>query len=122
MFGFHPVNLAFRFILEIVALVSIGIGAFSLSDGLFAWVLGIGLPVVAATCWGVFNGPGDESRSGNAPVAVPGPVRLLIEVLVFAAAVALLSLVSTTAAMILAAASLVHYLMSLDRIRWLLAN
>ena len=44
VFGFHPANLAFRFVLEIAALVAIGIGAYAVGSGPFAWVLGIGLP------------------------------------------------------------------------------
>ncbi|WP_280456932.1 DUF2568 domain-containing protein, partial [Nocardia carnea] len=38
------------------------------------WLLVVLLPVVAAAAWGVFAVPDDPSRSGAAPVAVPGPV------------------------------------------------
>ncbi|MFQ6227417.1 DUF2568 domain-containing protein [Nocardia sp. NPDC002869] len=37
------------------------------------------LPVIAATAWGVIAVPDDPSRSGAAPVAVPGAIRLLVE-------------------------------------------
>ncbi len=103
-------------------MVSIGIGAATLTDGPLRWVLAIGLPLVAAVVWGVFNVPGDQSRSGEAPVPVPGIVRLLVEGAVFASGALLLSPVSATAAMILGLAVAIHYLLSVDRIRWLLAN
>jgi len=122
MFGFHPANLAFRFVLEISALVAIGVGAYNLASGFFAWMLGIGLPLVAAVGWGTFNVPGDESRSGEAPVVVRGVVRFVLELLFFSAAVVLLWLVSPIAATVLGVGVVIHYLLSIDRIRWLLAN
>ena len=122
MFGFHPANLAFRFLLEIAALIAIGVGAYNLASGFFAWVLGFGLPLVVAVGWGTFNVPGDESRSGEAPVVVRGVVRLVLELLVFTTAVALLWFVSPVAATVLGIGVVIHYLLSIDRIRWLLAN
>lgn len=122
MFGFHPVNLAFRFVLEIAALIAISVGAYNLASGFFAWILGIGLPLVVAVSWGTFNVPGDESRSGEAPVVVRGIVRLVLELFVFTTAVVLLWFVSPIAAMTLGIGVVIHYLLSIDRIRWLLAN
>jgi len=122
VFGFHPANLAFRFVLEIVALIAIGVGAYSLVSGILAWILAIGLPLVAAVSWGTFNVPGDRSRSGKAPIEVPGVVRLTLELVVFLAAVVLFWSVSPIAATVLGIGVLIHYLLSTDRIRWLLAN
>ena len=122
MFGFHPANLAFRFVLEIAALIAIGVGAYNLASGFVAWILGIGLPVVVAVGWGTFNVPGDESRSGEAPVVVRGIVRLVLEILIFTTGVVLLWFVSPVAAMVLGIGVVIHYLLSIDRIRWLLAN
>ncbi len=122
MFGFHPANLAFRFVLEIVALIAISVGAYNLASGFLAWMLGIALPVVVAVGWGTFNVPGDESRSGEAPVVVRGVVRLVLELLVFSTAVVLLWFVSPIAATVLGVGVVIHYLLSMDRIRWLLAN
>lgn len=113
-------NLAFRFVLEIAALLAIGAGAYTLASGLLAWILAICLPVLVALCWGTFAVPGDESRSGEAPVPVRGTVRLLIELVVFGSAVALAALVSPLLALGLGIAVGLHYLLSLDRIRWLL--
>ncbi len=122
MFGFHPANLAFRFVLEISALVAIGVGVYAIASGPLAWVPAITLPVVAAVMWGRFNVPGDKSRSGQAPVAVPGSVRLMIELAIFGIAVVALSFASPVAAGVLGAAVAIHYLLSLGRIRWLVAN
>ena len=122
MFGFHPANLAFRFVLEIVALIAIGVGAYSLVSGILAWILAIGLPLVAAVSWGTFNVPGDRSRSGKTPIEVPGVVRLTLELVVVLAAVVLFWAASPIAATVLGIGVLIHYLLSTDRIRWLLAN
>jgi len=122
VFGFHPANLAIRLVLEIGSLIAIGVGAYNLASGFFAWMLGIGLPLVVAVGWGTFNVPGDESRSGEAPVVVRGAVRLVLELLVFTTAVFLLWLVSPIAATVLGVGVVIHYLLSIDRIRWLLAN
>ncbi len=122
MFGFHPANLALRFLLEILALVALGVGAYSTAAGPLAWVLAIALPLVAAVVWGTFNVPGDQSRSGRAPVAVSGRIRLVIEFGVFAAAVVLASFASPVGAVLLGVAVVIHYLLSRDRIRWLLAH
>ena len=122
MFGFHPVNLAFRFVLEIAALTAIAVGGHAMSSGASAWILAIALPLVAAVVWGTFNVPGDRSRSGEAPVSVSGGVRLIIELGVFALAVVLVSFVAPFGALLLGVAVAIHYLLSLDRIRWLLRN
>lgn len=103
-------------------LVAIGRGAYALVSGALAWVLAIGVPLLVAVCWAVFNVPGDGSRSGEAPVPVPGLVRLLLELAVFTLAVVLILPVSAAAAVALAGGTVIHYLLSIDRIRWLLAN
>jgi Protein of unknown function (DUF2568) len=122
VFGFHPVNLAFRFLLELIGLIALGVGAWSLASGPGAVLVSIAIPLVAAVAWGTFRVPGDASASGGAPVPVPGVVRLLIELDVFGAAVFLLWFASPTASMVLGAAVVVHYALSVDRIRWLLTH
>ncbi|MFD2270700.1 DUF2568 domain-containing protein [Undibacterium arcticum] len=42
------------------------------------------VPIAAAAVWGAFAVPGDASRSGSAPIAVSGVLRLGIEVTFFA--------------------------------------
>jgi hypothetical protein len=123
VFGFHPANLVFRGLLELTALVLIGLGAYRLAGGgMFGWLLGFALVLVAMVAWVTFNVPGDRSRSGNAPVAVPGVVRLIVEFDVFAAAVFLGWFVSPTVAVVFGGLVAIHYLLSLDRIRWLLTS
>ena len=119
--GSHPINLIFRFILELCALISIGIWGSKQVDGSFKLALSIGIPIIIAFIWGIFAVPNDPSRSGKAPVAVSGIVRLLIEFAIFAFAVwSLYSIGFISLSGILGIALLVHYSLSYDRIIWLL--
>lgn len=126
MFGFHPVNLAFRFVLELAALAAMVAGSWALTE---SWdvtairvLVSTLLPVVAALAWGTFNVPGDRSRSGDAPVPVPGLIRLIVEFDVFAVAVFLLWFAWPGGAVGLGVCVVVHYLLSIDRIAWLLGK
>ncbi|WP_347839268.1 YrdB family protein [uncultured Draconibacterium sp.] len=117
----HPVNLALRFFLEIAALVALGKWGWQLTNTWHKYLLALAVPLLAALIWGVFAVPNDPSRSGKAPVPVSGAVRLLIELLFFALAGAVLfQMEYILAAAILAIATLVHYLLSYQRVRWLL--
>ncbi len=119
--GSHPLNLAVRFILEIAALVAIGYWGWTQHDGFVRYLLAIGGPILAAILWGTFAVPDDPSRSGKAPVPVPGIVRLALELALFAfAAWALYDAGNSLLALILAAVVVVHYALSYDRIAWLL--
>ena len=117
----NPINLAVRFLLEIAALLAIGFWGSTLATGFVRYLLAVGIPVVAAAAWGIFRVPGDASASGNAPVPVPGLVRLLFEFVLFGLAVwGLLSAGATPLAIILGAVVAMHYIVSYDRIIWLL--
>ena len=117
----NPINLAVRFLLEIAALVAIGYWGWSQHDGWLRFVLVIGFPLLAAILWGTFNVAGDPSRSGKAPVPVPGIVRLALELAIFAFAVwALYDAGQATLAIVLVAIVVIHYALSYDRIAWLL--
>ena len=121
--GSHPINLIFRFILELCALTAIGIWGWKQSDGFFRFVLSIGIPIILATIWGVFNVPDDPSRSGAAPVIVSGIVRLSVELAIFAFAIwSLYNIGSIRLSRILGIAVLLHYILSYDRITWLLTQ
>jgi hypothetical protein len=122
MFGYHPVNLAFRFVLEMAAFVALAVGGYAIGSGVFSWIFAIGLPVAAMAAWGTFNVPGDRSRSGEAPVPVPGVVRLIVEIDVFGVAVIVVWFANPTFAIALLAGVIIHYALSIDRIKWLLAN
>lgn len=119
--GSHPINLAFRFLLEITAYVSMAYWGWTQHDGILRFAWAIGLPLVWAVLWGTFNVPDDPSRSGKAPVRVPGFVRLLLELAFFTTgAWALYASGYTTWAIIIAVAVAIHYALSYDRIAWLL--
>lgn len=70
-------NLALRFVLEMVSLMAMVIWGLGKGDGLSRYVLGIGVPLVAAVHWGVFAVEGDPSRSGQTVIPTPGMMRLL---------------------------------------------
>ena len=121
--GAHPINLALRFILELSALVAIGYWGWSQSVGWLRFGLAIGLPVLAATLWGTFAVPDDPSRSGKAPVPVPGWLRLVIELGTFAVATwALFAMGNVTLGWTIGVLVVIHYLVSYDRIQWLLSR
>lgn len=122
MFGFHPANLAFRLALELAAFTALAIGGYAIGSGALSWVLAVGLPIAGMAAWGTFNVPGDRSRSGEAPVPVSGAVRLLVEATVFGAAIVVVSFANQTYAALLFAGVVVHYALSIDRIKWLLSN
>ena len=121
--GFHPVNLAIRFLLEIFSLISLGMWGWNHGEGLVRYVLAIGIPAGVAVIWGVFAVPGDPSRSGSTPVVTPGWVRLLLELVVFTAAtLALYDIGYVTISLILGITAFLHYVFSYDRIRWLISH
>lgn len=117
----NPLNLALRFMLEIAAWVAIGYWGWNQASGAIRYIPAIGLAGLAMALWGVFRVPGDASASGSAPVAVPGPVRLLLELALFGFAVwGLLDAGATTPGLVLGGAILLHYALSYDRVAWLL--
>lgn len=121
--GSHPINLAIRFLLEIAALLAVGVWGWQLSDGWFKFVLALGIPIILAVIWGTFAVPNDPSRSGAAPVAVPGILRLGIELAIFAFAVwALYDMGYTSISWILGIIVAIHYITSYDRILWLVTQ
>ena len=122
MFGFHPAYLAFRLVLELAAFAALAIGGYAIGSGALSWVLAVGLPIAGMAAWGTFNVPGDRSRSGEAPVPVPGIVRLVVEFDVFGVAVIVVWFANPAYAVTLLAGVAIHYALSIDRIKWLLAN
>jgi hypothetical protein len=119
--GSHPLNLALRFLLEIAALVAIGYWGFSQHTGIWRVLLGIGLSVIAAVGWATFAVPDDPSRSGRAPVPIPGVLRLVLELSLFGlAAWVLYAAGNPLLALILGSITIVHYALSYDRIAWLI--
>jgi hypothetical protein len=117
-----PVHAGVRFLVELAALAAWGITGWHLADGPARWILAIALPVLGAVVWATFRVPGDASADGGAPVAVPGIVRLVIEIdLLFGGAVAVGLAWRAEAGLALGAAVLAHYVTTAHRVRWLLA-
>lgn len=116
--GQHPLNLLFRFLLELSALGLVGFWGWQAGGaGFRRYLVSIGAVVLLAALWGTFRVDGDP---GKAPVPVPGMLRLLLEMCFFAAATwAAHVAVSPRAGLIFGALVLVHYLISYDRILWL---
>lgn len=110
----HPLNLAARFFLEIAALAVMARWGWSLTQGWPALVPAILVPGVAASVWGVFRVPND----GGAPtVEVPGPARLLLEVVFFGTAVWMAARTAGSAwALPLGVGTILHYALSWDRV------
>ena len=122
-YGFHPLALGVRFVLELVALVCLGIWAWVTPSAPLRYVAVVAVPVAVAALWGVFATPGDASRSGGAVIATPGPLRLLLELAVFfGGAAALYAAGSRPLGVLLAGVLVVYHLLSWDRVMWLLRH
>lgn len=116
----NPLNLAFRFFLELAGLAAMAYWGWATHEGIAQPLWAIGIVVVAAAIWGTFRVPDDPKTP---PITVRGWVRLLIEAVFFGSAVILLATAQQQdAALILGAAVLLHYALSYDRIRWLLTE
>ena len=119
--GSNPINLGVRLLLEIGALFGYGYWGWTVSDDVFRYLLALAIPLVAAVVWGTFAVLEDPSRSGKAPIPVSGLIRLLIELTFFAlASYALFSMGVKTIAWIFTLTVNAHYILSYDRITWLL--
>lgn len=119
----HFGNQSLRFILEIFSLVVLGVWGWRQGEGAARYLLGPGIPLAAAAIRWIFAVPGDSGRSGSALVPIPGILRLLLELAIFAVTVGvLLDLGAPASATLLAAAVLVHSALARGRIRWLLRH
>ncbi len=75
-------NLAFRFLLELCALVALGSWGWHAGTGRAAKLgFAVGAPLIAAVVWGLFVAPGR-------PIDLPAPVRVVLELAIFGAAAA----------------------------------
>ena len=117
----RPWNLGLRFGLELAALAGLAWGTWSVTQGA-ARLAAIAVPLAAVLIWGIFNVPDDPSRSGAAPVPVGGWVRLGLEWLVLAGGWIGFGFANQPPIAIgLAVLTIFHYVMSLDRVRWLVS-
>ena len=114
----NPINLTLRFLLELSALFSMGVWGWLQGEGLFRYVIAIGIPLIAAVIWGTFRIPNDP---GAAPVAIPGILRLTYEVVFFGFATwALFDANFIKLGWGLAILLIIHYIISYDRILWMI--
>ncbi len=114
-------NLALRFGLEIGSLVVLAVAGWTTMSGPVRWIAAVVIPAIAVMSWGVFNVVDDPSRSGRAPVEVPGWIRLTIELAVLGGGVVALALADQRRlAFVFAFLIAAHYGASASRIRWLL--
>jgi hypothetical protein len=114
----HPLVLLVRFMLEIGALLALGYWGWTQHTGVIRVLLALGVPLVAALAWGTLRVPGYPS---DAPVAVPGRVRLLLEAAVFGGAVwALYAAQRPQWGLVFGVVVVLHYLASYDYVLALL--
>ena len=114
-------NLALRLGLEIAALVGLAAAAWSLISGPLRWLVVVAVPVAAAACWGVFNVLDDPSRSGEAPVEVPGWLRLALEILILGGGAAGFAVAGRPGVgLVFAVLIVIQYATSWSRVEWLL--
>jgi hypothetical protein len=116
----NPLNLALRFVLELVALGGLALLGWAIGGDSWRLVPAIVLPILAGAAWGIFRIPNDP---GRAAVPVPGPVRLALEIAVFAGGVAGYAVAGhQTVALVVGAVVVGHYVASYDRVLRLLRN
>lgn len=121
--GSHPLNLLLRFVLEIATLAIAGTWGWKQSDGWMRFVLAIGIPIILAVIWATFAVPDDPSRSGTAPIVTSGLVRLMLELAFFAIATwALYDMELSKWSLAFGLVVILHYLVSYNRILWLISR
>jgi hypothetical protein len=123
--AYNPLNLAFRFVLELLALSAFAFWGWAWG-GWQGWILAAGCVLLAMAVWAIFRTPGDRS-SGKGYVTTPGALRLVLELAFFGLAVAALLTAHANDraeqfAILLGAGVVVHYALSWDRVHWLLRN
>lgn len=114
-------NLALRFLLELAALAGFAVWTWSVTTDSIRIVAAVIVVILLGAVWATFAVPGDPSRSGNAPVPVPGTLRLVLELAIlyggaFAFHLAGASLTGIAIAILIT----LHYVLSLERVSWLL--
>ncbi|TLF81320.1 DUF2568 domain-containing protein [Nocardia cyriacigeorgica] len=115
--------LAVRLVLELTALTAFGLLGWRAFDSPWKYALVVILPVAAAALWGTFAVPDDPSRSGKAPIAVSGRVRLIVEaVVLFGGAAALWAAGLPWWALAFGAILAIYHVIAHDRLRWLITS
>jgi hypothetical protein len=116
----RPVDLVLRAILEVGAVIGLLLGGPSSVAGPVGIFIGLVMPVAAAFLWATFRVPGDP---GPSPVPVPGSARLALElVLLSIGALGWILAGWLIVGLLLGALIVGHYLMTAQRVRWLLVQ
>ncbi|MFF2554369.1 YrdB family protein [Nocardia sp. NPDC058058] len=119
----NPFMLGVRLLLELAAIVSFGVLGWREFDSPWRYLLVAVLPIIVAALWGTFAVPGDPSRNGQATVAVPGAVRLALELAIFGGgAIALWAAGLPVAALVSAVILVIYQALAYDRVSWLLSR
>ena len=84
MRGLRGGTLTVRFLCELSMLAALAYWGLTVGDGIGAWVLGVGAPLLAAVVWGALVAP-------KARWPVPIGSRVVIELVLFGAAVGALA-------------------------------
>ena len=104
-------------------LILCGYWGYHQAQGWLSLGLAIGIPVLLSAIWGSFAVPGDPSRSGKTVVKTPGLVRLIIELAFFGfGSFCLADLGHRTWGWGFGAIVVLHYLVSFERVKWLLGR
>jgi Protein of unknown function (DUF2568) len=77
--GLRGATLVARFVCELAMLAALAFWGYVVGEGVWAWLLGLAAPAVAAGVWGTLVAP-------RARVPVPAPVRVTVELVLYAAA------------------------------------
>lgn len=119
----HNLNLLLRFLLELAALLGFSLFVWGQTHGGWRYpAIAIAVAMIGAI-WTTFAVPDDPSRSGNAPVLVPGALRLFLEWLIlFGGAWAFHAAGYSWIGLSLTALIVVHYILWPERIAWLLRH
>ena len=107
MHALQAANLALRFVLELCALASVAYWGLETGRGATRWVLALGAALLVAVAWGLVVSP-------KARITLARPLRLLVELVIFALAVAALAstgqwTLAVVFALAVAVSSTVHY-------------
>lgn len=117
----NTINLAVRFILEMSTLVLTAMWGWKQTDSWPKFILVVAIPLTLAAVWGTFAVPNDPSRLGSAPVVTPGFIRLAIELLFFSSAIYVsYDMDWNKLGLSMTIIVLAHYIISYDRVIWLL--
>lgn len=108
-----------HFGLELCAMTALAVWGFRSGDSVLTKAaLGIGVPLIAATLWGVFRVPNDP---GPATVAIAGWLRLILEIGILGLSVgSLFALQKNGLAAAFATLIVLDYLLQINRIGRLL--